>query len=213
MEIVAVNPEKPELGTIALASDQIKKGFAVVVPTDTVYGLAVNALDEAALERMFRIKKRPRTKAVPLFVKDIAMARKLAYISDDVQRKLEALWPGQVTVVLYKKDIVPSLAAGGGETIALRIPDHQVVRELIRAVDAPLTGTSANISGLQPTNDPEGVRAQFINEAAEPDLMLHAGILAKTDPSTVIDLTEGKPRLLRIGPITKRDLQKMWDKQ
>lgn len=212
MEIIAVNPEKPELGTIALASDRIKKGFAVVVPTDTVYGLSVHALDEGALERLFRIKKRPPTKAVPLFVKDIAMARKLAYISDDVQRRLETLWPGAVTVVLYKKDIVPSLAAGGGETIGLRIPRHAVVRELIRAVDAPLTGTSANISDLEPTNDPDAVCAQFVGEALKPDLLLHSGVLPKANPSTVIDLTEGKPRLLRVGPITKRDLEKLWSK-
>jgi L-threonylcarbamoyladenylate synthase len=213
MEIVAINSEKPEPGTIALASGHIKKGFAVVVPTDTLYALSVNALDETALARLFRIKRRPPTKAVPIFVKDMAMARKLAYISDDVQRKLETLWPGPVTVVLYKKDIVPALAAGGGETIALRMPAHNVVRELIRAIDAPLTGTSANISGLEPTNDPEAVCAQFAGATAQPDLVLHVGVLPPANPSTVIDLTEGRPRLLRMGPITKRDLEKLWSKQ
>lgn len=209
MESIPIDPYNPEPGAIIRAAEAIRRGFVVIVPTDTVYGLAANALDEKAIARVFVLKKRPRTKPLPLFVKNIAMARKLAYISDDVSEKLKEFWPGPVTVVLYKKDIIPAIATAGGETVGLRMSDHRVVNELVRAVDIPLTATSANISGIAPSHDINVILEQLSHEHITPDLVLNAGVLPGRKPSTIIDLTRGQPYLLRMGPITKRDLQRL----
>lgn len=210
MDITAIDPRNPDPAVIAQAADCIRRGFVVMMPTDTVYGLAANALDEKAVRRVFAVKGRPPSKAVPLLVKNIAMARRLAYISDAVAERLKALWPGAVTVVLHKKDLVPAVAAGGGETIGLRISAYPVAEALVAAADVPLTGTSANVSDMPGGGDVAPILEQFKAAGAMPDLVLDAGTLPPAQPSTVVDLTRGEPHLLRMGPVTKRDLERLW---
>ncbi|MDP3794437.1 MAG: Sua5/YciO/YrdC/YwlC family protein, partial [bacterium] len=106
---------------------------------------------------------------------------------------------------------VPERASGGGETIALRISEHPVVAAFIRAADLPLTGTSANISGEPSCRNAAEALAQFAAYKSLPDLVLDAGTLPAAPPVTVIDLTHGKPQLLRVGPVTKRDLEALWN--
>lgn len=183
------------------AVEILKKGGSVVYPTDTVYGLGVNPFDDFAVRRLFRIKKRSVNKPVPLIVKSIAMAKKLAYMNARKEKILRTLWPGAVSVVLYKREIISSFISAGAQTVALRIPASDFCADLIKAFNGPLTSTSANISGEQATNDVKVIMERFREEMHKPDLIIDAGVLEIKQPSTVIDLTSEKPKILRVGPV------------
>lgn len=206
MKIFEINPKDPSQEAIQEAVKMIKWGGSVVYPTDTVYGLGVEALSERAVSRLFKIKKRPLNKPVPVMVKDIAMAKKLAFIDRKIERVLERVWPGPVTVVLEKRGIVPTILTAGQPKIGLRIPDYQLTQLLMEQLDQPITTTSANFSGEPPLLCAEEIIKIFQKIYPRPDLILDAGCLEKKSPSTVLDLTGPKPKILRLGPVSKKDL-------
>ena len=175
----------------------IKQGKVVVCPTDTVYGLLADATQKKAVERLFKIKKRPKGKAVPIFDKDIKTARKLAFIDKEQEKFLKKVWPGKVTVVLKKKAKIKVFGAAA-KTIGLRIPNYKLVNTLLAELNRPLTGTSANISGKPASTKIQEVITQFTKRSIKPDLVIDAGNLKKSKPSTVIDLTKKKPKILRL---------------
>lgn len=181
--------------SIQEAIDVMSRGGAVVYPTDTVFGLGVNALDKDAVKRLYLIKNRPSKKPVPIIIADIKAAKKIAFVNQKTEKILQAVWPGAVTVVLQKK---------GGGTIGLRIPNHPVPIQL--AQKFPITGTSANLSGQEPCKNIFEVQRQFQNHYPKPDLILDLNGEAKNQPSTVLDLTTSKPKILRIGPVNKTQL-------
>ena len=186
------------------AEDILKKGGAVIGPSDTVYGLYCDATNSEAVRKIFKIKKRAPEKALPIFVKDIATARKLAYIDDRKAKFLEKVWPGAATVVFYHKGKLPHVLTGGLETVALRIPDHPFLLELLNRLDFPLAQSSANISGRAPIRFPDSALALWKSEPLI-DLVIDAGALGD-QPSTVVDFTKDKPIMLRAGIITKKEL-------
>jgi len=171
------------------AVEAVRAGKILVCPTDTVYGLLCDASDKKVLARLYKIKKRSRVKPIPIFVRNIEMAKKLAEISSKQEEYLKKFWPGKVTAVLKKKK--------GTGTIGLRIPKHGFVISLLRIVNKPLTGTSANVAGKPaPTRINEAVN-QFKAKKYRPDLVIDAGDLPKNKPSKVIDLTLWPPKILR----------------
>lgn len=207
----------------------LRRGGVVAVPTDTVYGLAADALRAVAVKKVFRIKKRAHTKAVPVFVRDVAMAKEYAYVEARLSQFLGELWPGQTTVVLRKKDAMPDLVTGGVPSVGLRVPDHPFLSLLLARYPNPLTATSANLSGSEPSSSAVEVQQAFQNHIPRPDLIVDGGPLpapsqlsgtkswaGKSLPSTVLDLTDPKnPRILRMGAITKAKLDEFmehWDK-
>ena len=165
----------------------IKNGQVIVCPTDTVYGLVCDATNKKAVDKLFKIKRRPRKKPIPFFVKDIKMAKKLASIDKTQEAFLKNVWPGKITVVLKSKK---------RDTIGLRIPNHFVLN-LVKHINCPLTGTSANISGRPASTRIKEVLKQFKSQKAKPGLVLDVGNLPKSKPSTVIDLTIWPPKILR----------------
>lgn len=182
-------------------------GGVIVFPTDTIYGLGANALDEMAIRQVYRIKGRPEGKPLSILVRDIAMARRVACIDSRAQVILEKLWPGSVTVVLRKKDVIPYCLTGGGEEVAVRISDHPFVAALFRRIDFPITATSANLAGKPDLLSAESIRSTFAGAEAAPDLFVNAGDLERALPSTIIDLTDIRnPRLLRMGAVGKDKL-------
>jgi len=194
---------------IELAIKAIKRGGSIVYPTDTVYGLGVNALKPYSIERLFKIKKRPEGKPVPVMVKDIEMAKQLAYIDLKTEEVLNQVWPGQVTVVLEKRPIVPDILTAGRKTIGLRIPNHYFTQYLMENLDEPITATSANFSGQPPLSSSAQLLEVFNKAYPRPDLILDAGELPPSPPSTVLDLTDSQPKITRVGPISKKDLMEM----
>ncbi len=210
MEIIKINLStdwnNPKI--IHKAITVIQRNGSIVYPTDTVYGLGVNALRAHCLERLFKIKKRPETKPVPVMIGDIAMAKKLAFVDRKTEKVLEAVWPGPVTVVLKKREIVPDILTAGKMTIGLRIPDCRLIQILLANLEEPITATSANFSGSPPLISAVEIIEIFAKAYPRPDLILDAGDLPNSPPSTVLDLTGSQPKILRVGPTSKKDLLK-----
>ncbi len=162
----------------------LKKGGVVVFPTDTVYGILADYSSQEAVNKVFAIKKRDK-KPLPVFVKDIKMAKKLVSINKKQESFLKENWPGKTTFILFKKN--------SEETIALRVPDYFLLNKLLERFNKPLTGTSANISGQGSLTKIKEVKKQM----KEADLIVDVGDLPKSLPSTIISLVDYK--ILRKG--------------
>ncbi len=188
----------------------IRKGGVVVCPTDTIYGLIADAASEIAVKKVLKIKKRKKQKPLPIFVKDVKMAKALAQIDREQQKFLTKIWPGEVTVVLRGREdcSLPKILFGRAKTIGLRIPKHKLVSTLLKRINKPLTGTSANISGKPGSTEIKKVLTQLKNQKFQPDLIIDAGNLKPSKSSTVVDLTKSKPKLLRIGEFSQKELLK-----
>jgi len=184
------------LKTIKKAVGIIRKSGVIVYPTDTVYGLICDATDKKAVKKLFKIKKRSFKKAVSIFVKDIKMAKKLAVINKKQEKLFKKYWPGKITVVLNRKGI-RKLYGVDKKTIAIRIPKYKFINNLQKKLNFPLTGTSANVSGKPASTKIKEILKQFQNERSQPDLIVSAGNLKPAKPSTIIDLTGPKPKILR----------------
>lgn len=213
MEIIGINlseekslPQEDILKIISV----VNRGGSIVYPTDTVYGLGVNALRADAVERLFKIKKRPVNKPVPVLVNNIEMAKKLAFIDEKIEKILEAVWPGPITVVLEKRGLVPEILTAGQRKVGLRIADCWLSQSLLNSLAGPLTATSANFSGGPPLTSSKEVIKIFEKAYPRPDLIIDAGQLPVSPPSTVLDLTGPQPKILRVGPVNKEELLKLF---
>ena len=175
----------------------LKEGKVIILPTDTVYIPAADATNEKAVRKVFLVKKRSLKKPIPIFVKDIKMARKLARINKEQETFLRNAWPGKVTAVLPSKKSEIKLYGVATKTIALRIPDHKLINILLKRINRPLVGTSANISGQSPSGNLKVVLRQFKGKKHQPDLAIDGGIL-EGKPSRVFDLTKWPPKILRL---------------
>ncbi len=157
MRIIELKDENFSEALLQTASI-LRSGGVAVVPTDTVYGIVGDAAKAATVKKIFKIKNRPQKKALPVFVKDVATARKIAYISDAKAEFLRKIWPGPVTVVFQRKAKLSEISAGGTETIGIRMPEHKFLLELLARLDFPLAQTSANVSGGAPAEDLEEIK-------------------------------------------------------
>lgn len=211
MNIIKVDPQNLRASQYGVEKvrDLISRGGVVIAPTDTVYGLIADATNEDAVKRVFRIKQRPETKPLPVIVRDAEMAGQLAYIDKRLEGILGMIWPAAVSVVLQKKFNLPEIVTAGKNTIALRYPDYKLLHYLIQNVGKPLIATSANISGLQPSTKINDVISQFRSVLLRPDLVLDAGDLKFSEPSTVLDLSGEKPKIIRIGPVNPKKLMEI----
>jgi tRNA threonylcarbamoyl adenosine modification protein (Sua5/YciO/YrdC/YwlC family) len=202
-----VRPEKePAVGAVRLALEavldekinqaarEIKSGKVAIFPTDTVYGLVADATSKQAVKKVFEIKQRSKDKPLPIFIKDLSAAKKIAKINKKQEAFLKKVWPGQTTVVLERKKQV-KLYGSINHKIALRIPDYQPIRVLLEKIGKPLTGTSANLSGLSTKKEVKDILKQFSGNF--PELVVDTGKLKSSRPSTVIDLTASRPKILR----------------
>jgi L-threonylcarbamoyladenylate synthase len=174
----------------------LKNGAVLILPTDTVYGLVCDASNEKAVERIFEIKKRDRQKSLPVFVKDIKQAKELAIINSKQEEFLKEIWPGAVTAVLKAKNGLSKLVYKQG-TIALRIPNYELLSVVLKEFGKPLAQTSVNISGEPSLIRPKEIVKQFDGQDNQPDLIVDAGDLSKNKSSIIIDLTKNKINILR----------------
>lgn len=175
----------------------LKNGAVLVLPTDTVYGLVCDATNENAVGKIYKIKQRPESKPLPIFVKDMEMAKKLADINEDQEKTLKEKWPGEYTFVLKRIASQMKVYGVDNNTIALRLPKYEFLNELLRAVDTPLSQTSVNISGQKPLSNIKEIIEIFKGEDNQPDLIIDSGDLPKNKPSIIIDLTNNKTKILR----------------
>ena len=179
--------------------DHLKQGKIVVLPTDTSYGLCANAYDEKAVRRVFAIKKRPAAKPLSVIIRDLAMLAEVAEVRDKELAIIKKHLPGPFTFVLPKKDIIPDIVSGGGDTIGARMPDFPLIQEIMKGADFPLTATSANISGEAAIYSTQDLMSKFAKNNHQPEIIVDIGTLPQNQPSTIVDLTDDLPRILRAG--------------
>lgn len=195
------------------AMSALKRGQAVVYPTDTIFGLAVNALDETAVERVYKIKNRPSSKPLPIIISSFEVAQDLAHINKQQVEILRAFWPGPVTVVLKKKKVLPDNLTAGKETVAMRWPDFEIACQL--AGEFPITATSANLSGRKVEQTVSGIQEHFESHLPQPDCILAPSSSldysrAEMQPSTILDITNARrPKVLRTGAVGKEKIKKV----
>lgn len=202
MKVLKILENKKEV--IDEIKNELIKGKVLVLPTDTVYGLVCDSRNEQAVKRIFEIKKRSLNKPVGIFVKNIEMAKKIAQINEEQEKLLKEKWPGKFTFILRKKAVengsrgilLPDLI-GARKTIGIRIPDYELISDLFEKIDFALAQTSANISNEPATTKIQGVIKSFEKQKIQPDLIIDAGDLPGSRPSTVIDLTKKEPKILR----------------
>ena len=197
---------KADPAAIAAAAEALKRGGLVIVPTETVYGLAALASDESALERIYEAKGRGAHNALPVQIYSPDMLGEVAAeINEPAKRLAERFWPGPLTLVVRRNPNLPQVLTAGGDTVAVRIPDHPVALALLKAVGVPLAVTSANISGEPPAvTCAEAVAA--LGSWAE--VALDAGDCRIGVPSTVVDTVGDEPRIVREGAIGARDIER-----
>lgn len=208
MRILKINQKNfKEVTEIVIES--IKEGKVIIFPTDTVYIPVADATNKKAVRKVFQIKQRSQKAPFPIFVKDIKMAKKFAIIDKTQEKFLKTVWPGKVTVVLKRHRVTINFMRGkkktklriygvAKDTIALRIPDFKPVNFLSDKLKIPLIGTSANISGKPASGNLKKILSQFRNKKYRPDLVIDAGNLPNSKPSTVLELTTLPPKVLRV---------------
>ncbi len=188
-----------EKGVVLEAATILRRGGLVVFPTDTVYGVGAYAFLPEAIEAIYCAKLRPRDKAIPLLLSQAAEINSVARNIPDIAWAIaERFWPGGLTLVLWKAPHLPDILCAGGESIALRVPDHPIALALITALGGPLAATSANLSGEAPATTAEEAAAALGERVA---MILDGGKAAMGVASTVLDLTASPPRVLRQGAI------------
>ena len=201
----ANNIGKVSAATISHAVRLLQAGEVVGLPTETVYGLAGDGLNPTALARIFEVKQRPLFDPLILHVADAEGAWKLVSVVPESARKLaEKFWPGPLTLVLPKRELVPDLATSGLPHVALRVPSHPAAQALLRAFGGPLAAPSANRFGRISPTDAEAVRAE-LGDAVP--LILDGGPCVVGLESTVLNLSGDDPTLLRAGGIPVEEIE------
>ncbi len=187
------------------AADFLLRGCVIGIPTDTLYGLAADPFNLAAVDEIYRVKGRPETRALPILVNSVDQAVRLARDSSPKFVKLaEAFWPGALTIVVEAGHGLPLKVTAGTGQIALRWPRCEVVRQLINEVDGPLTGTSANISGFPSCSSAEQVMKQLGDRLP---LVLDSGDTGSALPSTIVHVNGEGWKIIREGAIALAQIE------
>lgn len=182
------------------AVEVLRRGGLIVYPTDTVYGLGVDATSEAALEKLWQFKGERGDKPVLVAVDGVEMAGKIVILSDLGKKVVQKYWPGAVSVVALSKNVVAKKAQGQTETLGIRNPDNEMMLSVITELGRPITSTSANVSGSPTARSMEEFLATVPVERQELiELFIDAGELPLRSPSTIVDTTGDGLRVLRQG--------------
>ena len=187
-----------------LAADIIKAGGLVALPTETVYGLGANGLDPEAVAKIFQVKGRPQDNPLILHIAEPQQLEALCHhIPQSAWRLAEKFWPGPLTMVLPARDIIPKCTTAGLSTVAVRCPDCEITRQIIQLSGVPVAAPSANISGKPSTTT---ARHVLDDHNGKIPLIVDGGPCRVGVESTIVDLTEDRPRLLRPGGVTPEQL-------
>ncbi len=207
-ELIKIKSLKDNAGDLQRAADCIKHGGLVAFPTETVYGLGGDGLNEEAAGKIYAAKGRPSDNPLILHINDQKMLAKIVKEVTPMAKKImTAFCPGPVTLILPKADVVPRSVTGGLDTVAVRMPDNDVVRQLIKLSGTPIAGPSANISGRP---SPTTAQAVYHDLQGRIDMILDDGACEFGVESTIVDCTEDVPIILRPGAITKEMLEEIF---
>ncbi len=183
---------------IRAAAQIARRGGLVVYPTETVYGLGCDPLNVQAVKRVLDVKG-DRKKPLPVLAASIVDADKVAFVSPNGKKLAAKFWPGHLTMVFPKKPALPDIVTFGWDSVGLRIPNNDVALQLISLSGGLLIGSSANRTGEEPARRVQEISGELKEMV---DVVLDGGPAVQGRPSTVVDLTSEKPRILREGPIS-----------
>lgn len=206
-KIIKINPKNPNISKIKEAAEIIKRGGLVAFPTETVYGLGANALDENAVKKIFIAKGRPTDNPLIIHISEVKQIDLLVTkIPGKAKQLIKKFWPGPLTIIMKKSERVPSITTAGLKTLAIRMPENKIALALIEKSGCPIAAPSANISGK-----PSPTTGQHVIDDLEGkiDAIINAGKTIIGLESTVIDLTKDSPEILRPGKITKKQIKKV----
>ena len=185
----------------------LRAGEVVGIPTETVYGLAANALDPMAVARIFEAKGRPQDNPLIVHIADLESVKDIATeFPPEAQALADAFWPGPLTIILPKQDRIPMVTSGGLNTVGIRFPSHPMAQAIIRAADVPLAAPSANTSGRPSTTTAQHVMEDLNGKIAA---VVDGGPCSVGVESTVVSLCGERPRLLRPGGISLEQLEQV----
>lgn len=205
-----VEKDNPDIKTIHKAADIIKKGGVVAFPTETVYGLGANSFDDKAVDKIFIAKGRPQDNPLILHVNNVEEVYMLVETVDKRAKKvMESFWPGPLTLIFKKSEKVSKKLTGGLSTVAIRMPKHKIASEIIKYSKVPIAAPSANLSGKpSPTNAEHVIRDLY----GRVDMIIDGGDTGIGVESTVLDISQDMPTILRPGGVTYEDLIKIFPK-
>jgi len=207
IEVVDVNKPSPRI--LDRAAHLITKGKVIVCPTDTGYALAANALDARAVLKVFSLKGRAYSNPIHIAVSSMEAAGKFAHLNKVAEYLAHSFLPGALTLVLPKKEIIPSLLVAGLGTIGIRIPDNRVILDLAAMTNLPITATSANLSGQPTPYSAKEVTEQLGETIKNVALILDQGPLPVHGLSTIVDLTVSPPQLIRQGRVSWLEIRQV----
>ncbi len=198
-ELIRINIDKPERDIVSTAAESLKKGELVIYPTETLYGLAADCSSEKALQRLFDVKKRDRTKPVPLIASTMEMINEYTInVSGTAKRLAEEFWPGPLTLIFRASENVSRIVTGNTHTVGFRVPSCRLCLDLVETFGRPITATSANISGEEGCSRIEDINGELKNYIS---LILDGGETNEIVPSTVLAVYSDIPVMVRQGVI------------
>jgi len=205
MRRVFVDRGAPQRDAIDEAARWIRLGYVVAMPTDTLYGLAADPFSEAAVARVFEVKDRTTDRALPLIAADVTqIASHLGRLSETARRLGDHFWPGPLTLLMpAARQLAPEVSGGTGQ-VGVRVPADPIARAVCAACGHPVTATSANRSGRPAPAMPDEVERTLGDRL---EFLLDAGPTPGGAPSTIVDATDGEPRLIRAGAISWDEIQ------
>lgn len=205
-QIIKINSTQQK-EEIKKAADVLKNGGLVGIPTETVYGLGANALDEEAVKSVFVAKGRPQDNPLIVHISDFDEIYDLVEEVPESAKKLaEKYWPGPMTIILKKSDKIPDVVSAGLDTVAIRLPEHEIARAIIRQAGVPIAAPSANVSG---SPSPTSAKNVFEDMNGKIPLIVDGGECNVGVESTVVTLVKDKPKILRPGGITPEEISEV----
>ena len=189
----------------------LDNGGIVIFPTETVYGIGANAYNEEAVRKIYEVKNRPGEKPLSILVSGIDEIGKYAIIENDIERKIiNSFMPGPITIILKKKQGLFDYISSGKNTIGVRIPDNKIILEILNKLKLPLVASSANISGM-----PSGVSLNDIIKDfdGKVDVCINGGKAKLGESSTIVEVVNGEPVILRQGKITLEEIKKVLERK
>ncbi len=192
---------------IEKAAELIKKGKIVIFPTETVYGIGVNGLDSNAVKKLYEIKKRPLNKPISLLVSDMEMVEQIARDITDVEYQImKTFFPGPLTIILKKKEIVPDIVTSGSDTVGIRMPSEKIAIEIVKQAGVPIATPSANISGKPSGTNIKSIMQDFEGKV---DFFIDGGESKLGIGSTIVQVINEEPKILREGSITLEQIKQV----
>jgi L-threonylcarbamoyladenylate synthase len=199
LDLIRVDPENPDPAALTAAAEVIFRGGVIAFPTDTLYGLGCSLFDVSAVEMVARLKRRDPSLAVISLIPEPSQVYGLAVdVSQVAERLMQRFWPGPLSLIFRASEVIPARVRGAGGTVALRCPKDHLCQQLLGCIGGPVVSSSANLTGQRPAETAAEVVQIFGNQV---DLVLDGGTRHGGMPSTLVDVSGPRPRLLRRGAL------------